>query len=156
MKTKQKAIRRNQPYLDPYLDGDQMDVASATLKRKNPVSQDTTSNACSGNVSKKFCQRQGIPGEKKLSKVMDLLRLYVVCKQTLPVVEDVSLCFALIVAAEIDVTSSSRLTVPLPGGGLGVSDSYCRICRKGCSTHTYIRAAFSQTKPSDQSVYQIQ
>ena len=38
------------------------------------------------------------------------------CKQTLPVVEHVSLCFALIDAAEIDVSTSSRLTDPFPNG----------------------------------------
>ena len=39
-----------------------------------------------------------------------------VCKQTLPVVKHFSLCFTLIVAAEIDVSTSSRLAVPLPNG----------------------------------------
>lgn len=39
-----------------------------------------------------------------------------VCKQTLPVVEHVSLCFALIGAAKIVVSTSSRLTDPFPNG----------------------------------------
>ncbi|PWA91408.1 hypothetical protein CTI12_AA080820 [Artemisia annua] len=64
MKTKQKAVRRNLPYLDPYLDVQQMDISSATSKRKNPVCEDTTSNTCNGNVSKKICQRQGALGHQ--------------------------------------------------------------------------------------------
>lgn len=69
MKTKQKAVRRvpsisQLPYLDPYLDVQQMDTTFETLKRKQPACQHTASNICNTNVSKKICQRQGALGDR--------------------------------------------------------------------------------------------
>lgn len=63
MKTKQKAVRRVQsisqpPYLDPFLDVQQAGATFEVLKRKQLPCEDTTSNMCRTNVSKKICQRE--------------------------------------------------------------------------------------------------